>query len=247
MKKTLVSLFIISMLSACSANPPPKDNVIESNSLTLKDGSTVTINYAYNQSVNDQGQMEQLNIVHPSHSVGTTSLIVFSTILQTFAGQGGTVKTFNKEDLVGTKTGLGTINKSYSYPKYLEILKDKLVMKEKNDYSETPLSFYPGRFYLVYDEMVGNDNYTLYVRFVTDFESRVWRNGTQHNFICSEKMTGKTEQEWKDNNYALAISEGKKLVDKCLSKLDETYFKTLSEQIQSEYNSQRKTQKQVKQ
>lgn len=230
LRKSLPFLLIPFTIS-CTTNPPPKDNVLKSNDITLKDGSLIKVNYAYNKAVNDKDKIQYLHIVHPSHAVGTTGLYIVSGILKAFT-QGGSINTFNKEDLVGSEIKVENINLSYTYPKYIEFLKKNLVMTKKGNYINSPITVYPGRFYLVYDEMVGNDNYTLYAKFIIDFQDTIWHKRTIYNFSCSESAKGKTEKEWSANNYGLTVIEGKKLIDQCFSKMDSEYLQKVAKDIE---------------
>ncbi|MFU2078912.1 hypothetical protein [Avibacterium endocarditidis] len=126
---------------------------------------------------------------------------------------------FSKDELEGSVTNIPNITHSYAYPKYIEAIKQNIRFSTTQDYSPTPIYFYVKPNYLVYDDQ--------YFKLKVGFEIYLTHSRVDGAFKCYEEKTGITYDQWVANNYAVAIDEGKKLIDKCFQRLDKNHFEHL--------------------
>lgn len=173
-------------------------------------------------------RLEQLRIITRGHNAsavgGDIAKTIFCNPFSLFSLIGACkpkVYTHTKEQLDGDLTGVKNISVSYAYPKYKEMLQQNLTLKEAGDYSQVKFYFIHGDNYLVYDE----DHYKLVVQFSINLQGR--------DFLCQEEKAGFSQEQWQANQYALAVSEGKKLVDRCFEKFDNLHFKNIGHIIEA--------------
>lgn len=221
MKLLLIPL--IFSLAACSSQ---KHTVVDSKTFTTKDGSTVKISYGYFENAKDR--TETLHIINPSH---TAAAVAGATLGSVFTlALGGGLATFSKEQLNGEVTNLPNVAYTYAFPTYAELVKNNLVMKRTDNYTDVPIYIYPHRFSLIYNALTGSDNtYTLHTGFdVVVGNKHLKENYYNARFKCTKERTGKTKEEWVANNYQLIIDEAKNLLDRCFATFEEHHFNALA-------------------
>lgn len=230
-KKSVLGIVLLGIV-ACSNKP--RVILPESEKINVKDNSEIQLLYAIQDGQlrpnGSKEKLEKLRVITRGDSAGKAIVNgVFGGILcnpfSLLSCSWGDLG-FSKEQLTGTQTNVENISKSYAYPKYKELLKQNLSFSSANSYSNVPIYFLPNENYLVYD----GDFYKL----VVGFSIYVDKYYNSQVFMCHEEKSGISYDKWVDKNYSLAISEGKKLVEKCFEKLDKEYFENLKQQIETQ-------------
>ena len=214
MKKFFLLVAIL-FLTACSSNKIPKSYTIHSEDISLNPEQKVIL--VLERSVNDRNDIsEQFRVVKPSHTAKLTGLKVLGFL----AGQHTTG--FSKDELVGDVVELENMYIYYTFPKLKELIQKNIKLDKgtKNKY----ITIYPSNFKLLYDELVGNDKYTLHYGFkvLTTFQHKNDMGeivAGNNSYDCYEKLGGKDFIEWENNNYELVISTAKQMSDKCLNNM----------------------------
>lgn len=226
MKKLILSFLTIS-LAACTAKIEPHKEKVQT-----QNGSTVEVIYGIGQP--GYGKPREMSEKERYFRVITRADMakriagqgIFCNPLSLFAliGACSWNGLLNKDTIEGELTKLPNVALSYAYPQYLNKLKQHLHFSDTKDYSSVPVYFYPSGNYLVYDD----DHYVLKAGFQIHIEgSRI--DGA---FLCKEEKSGIPYEKWKENNYALAVQEGKKLMDNCLNRLDKLHFEHVRELLE---------------
>lgn len=235
MKKLLIGLITIA-LAACSSRTDKSK--IESEKIILADKSIISLNLS---TLNEE-RSKYLRVITRGNNASAVAGDVTKTILcnpfSLFSLIGAcraTIYTHSKEDLLGNQTTILNISETYAYPKYKSLLQQTIQFSEVKDYSVVPVAFVLGSNYLVYD----NEHYKLNVEFGVKVapnynygSNQALIQLTERDFVCKEEKSGFTFEQWEANNYALAVSEGKKLVDRCFERLDKHHFNHLGKQIE---------------
>lgn len=240
MKKLWMSLMTIA-LAACSSKTDKSK--IDSERIILSDKSIL----AFNMSSQNQERSQYLRVItrgdNANAVVGDVTKTIFCNPFSLFNIIGAckaAIYTHSKEELLGNQTTIRNISETYAYPKYKALLQQNMQFSEAKDYSVVPIAFIIGENYLVYD----NEYYKLNVQFGIKVTppynygtSKYILDLTERDFICKEEKSGFTLKQWEENNYALAISEGKKLVDSCFERLDKHHFNHLGKQVEMHRSS----------
>lgn len=226
MKKLLISLVMVTTLTACSSNPKVEHVKMETEKVVLSDNSIVGLRMVYN----NHARNKYLRIVtrgdNASAVAGDVTKTIFCNPFSLFNIIGACsakIYTHSKEELFGEQTAILNIAETYGYPKYKALLQQNIRFSKPLDYSGSPVHFAVGENYLVYDEQ----HYKLNVQFII-----ASRGG--ESVTCQESKSGFTKEQWEANNYSLAVSEGKKLVDLCIEKLGKSHFENLGKLIELE-------------
>lgn len=240
MKKLLIGLMAIILVGCSSKTDKSK---IDSEKIVLADKSVI----ALNMSRQNEERSKYLRIItrgdNASAVAGDVTKTIFCNPFSLFNLIGACsakIYTHSKEQLLGTQTKVLNISETYAYPKYKALLQQHMQLSEVKDYSVVPVAFIIGENYLVYD----NEYYKLNVQFGVKVtppynygNSKYILDLTERDFICQEEKSGFTLEQWEANNYALAISEGKKLVDSCFERLDKHHFNHLGKQVEMHRSS----------
>ncbi|MEG9500199.1 hypothetical protein [Mannheimia indoligenes] len=226
MKKLLISLVMMTVLAACSSKPKIEQVKMETEKVVLSDNSIAGLRMVHN----NQARNKYLRIVtrgdNASAVAGDVTKTIFCNPFSLFNIIGACsakIYTHSKEELLGEQTTILNIAETYAYPKYKALLQQNIRFSKPLDYSGSPVYFAIGENYLIYD----NAHYKLNVQF-----SVVGSGGGAAS--CEESKSGFTKEQWEANNYSLAVSEGKKLVDLCIEKLGKSHFENLGKLIELE-------------
>lgn len=206
--------------------------------LITKNGSQIEIQYGgYITSLAgrvDDKKTKMLRVIDRGHNAKAVAGDVASTIFcnpvslfNIIAVCNAKIYTHAREDLHGDDTSIENLAKTYAYPKYKALLKEKLFLDKTSDYTKIPLYFIPGQNYLVYGD---NDDYKLRV----GFSIYVQYSRVDGMFTCKEEKAGISLEQWQKNNYELAITESKMLLDRCFQRLDQEHFNKVSKHLQEE-------------
>lgn len=224
MKKLVVTLSSL-LLAACSASSTIKNVAPHSEVITTSTGSHFNLIYGYGELGRElQGNnklKEHFRVIHKSHAVGKAAFQgvvggIFCNPLSLLSCSWRDLG-FSREEVEGDITNIPNIVNTYAIPKYIALLKDKLNLSKPSEYPA--IYFYTGDNFLVYDD----DGYRLRVGFqIIPMYSRL-----ESGFKCMEEKKGIPYEKWAENNYALAISEGKALIDKCFERLDSRHLENL--------------------
>lgn len=208
-------------VTACSSNTTPKSYTIHSEDISLSPEQKVTL--ILERSANDRNDIsEQFRVVKPSHTAKVTGLKVLGFL----SGQRTTG--FSKDELVGDVVELENMYIDYTFPKLKELIQKNVKLDKETKNKD--IKIYPSNFKLLYDELVGNDKYTLHYGFkvLTTFQHKndigeiVAGN---NSYDCYEKLGGKDLIEWENNQYELVISSAKQMSDKCLNNMADFFNK----------------------
>ncbi|MBN6710782.1 hypothetical protein JFL47_06000 [Haemophilus haemoglobinophilus] len=224
------------VLTACSSNS--KEVVGIEDTITLANHSTFQLTSLKLK----PKRVENLRIITRGHNASAVAGDITKTIFCnpfSLFNLIGTCKadiyTHSKEDLMGEITPIPNISISYAYPKYKELLKQNIAFSKPINYSQIPLYFVHGDNYLVYD----NEHYKLVAQFgiAVRFQKGDLKDSSQFSFQntdfqCQEEVSGFTKEQWQADNYALAVTEGKKLIDRCFQRLDKTHFENIGKRIE---------------
>lgn len=214
--KKLMLLSIPVMLTAC-ATQPPKNYVISEEKIVLEP-TKQEVSLVFERDYHDDKEVsEKFRVVKASHTAKLTGL----KILQGITGQ--RVTGFNKFELLGDVIHIENVPQNYTLATVREGIKKHVKLDKETKWKRLELT--PMNWRLVYDELVGNDNYTLYYDFKLSYSYQENKgNGEKvmgdKILTCKEKVEGRTFEEWEKDNYAMVIPETKKMSDKCLSELN---------------------------
>lgn len=230
MLKYLLTFTFILNLVACSSKPQAIPPYVEQ--ITTKNGSQIELWYSMQDShIHPKAKEEKLKNLRVITRGSTAGTAIFNGVVGGILCNPLSLLScswkdlgFSKEQLTGTETKITNISKSYAYPKYKLLLQQKLNFAAMKDYRNIPIHFVPNENYLVYDDK----GYKL----VAGFNIYVDKYYTDRIFKCQKEKTGIEYDQWVENNYALAVSEGKKLVDECFERLDEDHFENIKNQIE---------------
>lgn len=225
--KKLVLLSAIFILAGC-ANTPPKNYIISEEKITLEPAKQ-EVHLIFQRDYNDDKDVgEKFRVIKPSHTAKVTGIKILQGVSSVFTG--GSITGFSKFDLLGDVISTENIPQNYTLAKVREGIKK--YVKLHNETKIHILNMYPTEWKLVYDELVGNDNYTLYYNFKLSYRYDDNNNNNKGNgqstmgekvLDCKEQIGGKTFVEWEKDNYLAVISATKQMADKCLAELPE-YF-----------------------
>lgn len=218
------------VLTACSSNS--KEVVGIEDTITLANHSTFQLTSLKLK----PKRVENLRIITRGHNASAVAGFVLCTsiiLVTRLTPCDSTIP--SKENLIGEITPIPNISISYAYPKYKELLKQNIVFSKPMNYSQIPVYFVHGDNYLVYD----NDHYKLVIQFgisvlssKQDFKYLTGLHLGVQDFQCKEEVSGFTKEQWQADNYALAVTEGKKLIDRCFQRLDKIHFENIGKRIE---------------
>lgn len=222
------------VITSCSSYPEKKDP-IDSQVVSLNNGNQLTINYRCGNvdenylkpcyGTSSYSKSDGIRIITPSDKAkNTVGNLVGGLFCITSLGNICVYDGFpDPSKLEGSKLNIEDIIHTYAYSKYIDLIKNNLVLTVKNEnFSKSPIDFFKEETFLLYDQ-TDNDLYALFVNFtIYPYGSRV-----DKSMKCYERSEKLSKKIWEDNNYEKVRIESKKIIDKCFSKLDDGYFKRL--------------------
>lgn len=213
MKK--LSLLTITLLITACANKEPRSYTILEDNIQVNNEQSVHL-HLERPYRDDKEISDKFRVVKPSHTAQLTGLKVLGFL----TGQRTTG--FSKDELVGDVIPAENIYTNYTFPKLKSLIQQNVKLNKET--KRRIITVHPMEFKIVYDELIGNNNYTLYYSFLakTQYQEKK-ENGEitagDHIFKCEETVGNKDFAEWEKDNYALAISSAKQLTDKCLNNM----------------------------
>lgn len=213
MKK--LSLLIITLLITACANKEPKSYTILEDNIQFNNEQSIHLRLERPYQ-DDKEISDKFRVVKPSHTARLTGLKVLGFLT------GQHTSSFSKSELVGDIIPTENIYTNYTFPKLKSLIKQNV--KLNKDTKRRTIIVYPMMFKIVYDELIGNNNYTLHYFFSVKAQYQEKKENGEitagdHIFKCEETVENKDFAEWEKDNYALAINSAKQLTDKCLNNM----------------------------
>lgn len=225
-------------LVACSSSNAKNEMTETPEQLTTKNGSQVAIQYGgYVTSLAgrvESDKTKMLRVIDRGHNAKAVAGDVAATVLcnplslfNLIGACSAKIYTHEREELHGDDTAIVNPAKTYAYPKYKALLKEKITLDKTSDYTKIPIYFIPTESYLVYGD---NEDYKLRV----GFNLYIKYARVDGMFTCKEEKNGVTLAQWQANNYELAIKESQALFDRCFQRLDQEHFDKVGKHLQDE-------------
>ncbi|OOF55499.1 hypothetical protein BKK56_06235 [Rodentibacter genomosp. 2] len=214
--KKLIIIITALFITACANNKENTSYIIHQEDIEINNSQNIIL--SLNRGFDDRKEIgEKFRVVRPSHTAQATTLKILSIIPAAFSGS--SVTAFTKFDLVGDMTKMENIYKNYLFEKLKNDIKSNVKLDKETKNQIVKIT--PNNFVLIYDELVGNNNYTLYLDFTLSF---TYKNKSEDGNIiagdkelkCNEKTEGKDLKEWEKNEYQEVLTSAKKLIDKCI-------------------------------
>lgn len=171
-----------------------------------------------------------LRVITKTDTTSVAAAKVASFVAVALFGGGTAQSTFSKHDLKGTKIdSVSNPSVSYFMPKFNDIIKENVSVKEKSDYREYPLVVKYSKFYLIYKELTGSSNYEL----IYDMTVSASYPG-KYTLDCSFVSEPYSFEEWSANGYQKVSDIAKSKLDECLSDFNkESSLKSLVSDLEN--------------
>lgn len=220
MKKYFLITMIL-LITAC-ANKEPRSYTILEDNIRLNNEQSVNLRLE-RLYLDEKGIGDKFRVVKQSHTAKLTGLKILGFI------SGLHTTGFSKYDLVGDIIPTENVYTDYIFPKLKSLIQQNVKLNKET--KKKTIRVYPVNFRIVYDELIGNNNYTLDYHFsVKTLYQHKQENGEmiagENIFECKDSVQNKDFTEWEKDNYALAINLAKQIADKCLNDMTDFFIKT---------------------